>query len=104
MIGLTKKTADVDSPQAVFAGAGGSWEYRVLKTWQNDDAKPYARWFMAVKSPMTWGSFDVGDTYVRDVVLNAELVQVGGREPTLAELDEVAELRELVALVADQPW
>ena len=28
---------------------------------------PYARWFCAVKSPNTYGSWEYGDTYARDV-------------------------------------
>ena len=28
---------------------------------------PYARWFCAVKSPNTYGSWEYGDTYAHDV-------------------------------------
>jgi hypothetical protein len=99
MIGLNKKTAPLDSPQAVFASQG--WTWKVLKSWQNDDNKPYARWFVAVRSPMTYGSFDMGDTYVRDIVLNAHLIEVDGREPTVEELDEVDQLRHKLAAQKD---
>jgi len=40
----------------------------VLKSWQGDNAKPYARWFCDVSSPFTGGGSDLGDTYVSDVV------------------------------------
>ena len=43
---------------------------RVLKKYQNaeNEAKnEYARWFCAVKSDMTYGSFELGDTYVADI-------------------------------------
>lgn len=88
---LTKRAADAESPQAVFEGGG--FEYRVLKTYQNDDSKDFARWFLATKSPYTYGSLELGDGYVRDVVLHAELTQVDGREPTEEELGEVFQLR-----------
>ena len=98
MMELTKRTTkdtDLDGagykPQAVFEGGG--FTYRVIKTYQNDDAKPYARWFLGTSSPHTYGTIELGDGYVRDVVLNADLVEVDGREPTEAELKKVRALR-----------
>ena len=44
--------------------------WKVLKKYQNaeNEAKnDYARWFCAVKSDMTYGSFELGDTYVSDI-------------------------------------
>jgi hypothetical protein len=46
----------------------------VLKKYQAPDkekANPYARWLVAVKSPHTFGGFEMGDTYARDVVGSA---------------------------------
>jgi len=67
------KTRDVENPYEVWVGSGPleGWEWRVLKKWQSPDKEcnnPYARWFCAVKSPMTYGSWEYGDTYVKDVV------------------------------------
>ena len=41
-----------------------------MKKWQSPDkeaANEYARWFVAVKSPMTGSRYDMGDEYVRNV-------------------------------------
>ena len=61
------KMRTVDNPYEIWKSPDGTWEWRVLKKWQIDDDKPYARWFCAVKSPMTFGRFDMGDVYVKDI-------------------------------------
>ena len=46
-------------------------EYRVLKKYKNpknEAEDPFARWFTAAKSEATFGSWEYGDTYVRDIV------------------------------------
>jgi hypothetical protein len=60
-----------ETPYAIYSGYGpfGNTELRVLKTYQvraKEDANPYARWFVAVKSDMTHGSYDMGDSYIRE--------------------------------------
>lgn len=63
------KTAKVDKPYATFTNPQG-WEWRVLKTYQTakkEKENPYARWFVAAKSPLTYGSWEYGDTYSREV-------------------------------------
>ena len=70
------KTRKVDNPYEIWKSADGSWEWRVLKKYQspeNEAKNPYARWFCAVKSPMTYGSWEYGDTYVREVTSYATL-------------------------------
>jgi hypothetical protein len=57
------------------------WEWRVLKKYQTPEKEKgnvYARWFCAVKSPLTQGTYDMGDTYVRDVKDNAFKVEFDG--------------------------
>jgi hypothetical protein len=66
MKNLQAKTMPVDKPYEIWANYSG-WEWRVLKKWQADDDKPYARWFCAVKSPMTYGEWEYGDTYVSEI-------------------------------------
>jgi len=64
------KTRDKDEPYEIWKSFDGSWEWRVLKKYQtpeNEAKNPYARWFCAVKSPMTYGSYELGDTYVKDI-------------------------------------
>lgn len=66
------KSRKVNNPYMVYRA--GDWEWRVLKAYQAPGAEKrnkYARWFCAVKSPMTHGSYDMGDTYVTDVKRHA---------------------------------
>jgi len=49
--------------------------WHVCKTYklgQNEDT--YARWFVWAKSPMTYGSFEGGDTYAVEVKRYGQLV------------------------------
>ena len=63
------KTRKLDNPYEVWSGPSG-FEWRVLKKYQapeNEAKNPYARWYCAVKSDMTYGEFESGDTYVSDI-------------------------------------
>ena len=68
-----RKTATIEAPHAVYTM--GEWTWSVLKV--NAPAKgphaPFATWFCAVKSPMTYGGVDMGDTYISDVLDYAHL-------------------------------
>jgi len=61
------KERKVDNPYEIWKHEDAGWEWRVLKKWQVDDDKPYARWFCAVKSPMTYDSWEYGDVYVKEI-------------------------------------
>ena len=64
------KTRKVEEPYEIWTHEMSGFEWRVLKKYQNaeNEAKnEYARWFCAVKSPMTWGSWEYGDVYVKDI-------------------------------------
>ena len=67
------KTRPVSEPYEVWQSSDG-WTWKVLKKWQIDDNKPYARWFCAVSSPYTDGGYDLGDVYVSDVTQYARRV------------------------------
>jgi len=63
------KGRKVDNPYAIFKA--GDFEIRVLKTYKiaaNEKADPYARWYTVAKSPMTYGSWEYGDSYARDII------------------------------------
>ena len=63
------KTRKTDAPYAIYQSPMG-WEWRILKTYkrpENEAKDQYARWFVAAKSPHTFGEFELGDTYARDV-------------------------------------
>jgi hypothetical protein len=65
------KERKVDDPYEVWLSFDQEWEWRVLKKWQADDNKPYARWFCAVRSPFTYGGFELGDVYVSEIQTQA---------------------------------
>ena len=77
------KTRPVDKPYEIWTSRDGSWEHRVLKKYQFDDNKPFARWFVAVKSPFTYGGWEFGDSYVKDVKSGNTRTYV---DPTLANI------------------
>ena len=59
------KMRKIDQPYEIWRA--GEWEWRVLKKWQTNDDKPFARWFCAVKSNFTYGQFEYGDVYVSEI-------------------------------------
>ena len=66
------KTRDKDHPYEVWRNNAG-WTWNVLKKWQVNDDKPFARWFCYVVSPF---ASEYGDVYVKDIKANA--YKVGG--------------------------
>lgn len=63
------KTRNVEEPYEVWKL--GRWEWRVLKKYQTPEHEaenPYAVWYCAVKSPMTYDTWEYGDTYVSDIM------------------------------------
>jgi len=71
---LLGKSRTKETPYAIFKGYGpfGETEMRLLKTYQvpaNEGKNQYARWFVAVKSEMTYGSYDMGDSYIREATM-----------------------------------
>jgi hypothetical protein len=77
------KTRDIENPYATYRvdnpDNGMYFEWRVLKAWQTRESekkKPYGRWFCAVKSPMTYGSWEMGDVYANEILeVNPKLIQ-----------------------------
>ncbi len=67
---------ETDTPHAIYQAPGG-WEWRVLKTYtapENEAKDRYARWMVAAKSDQTFGSFEMGDTYAKDILTYGRLV------------------------------
>ena len=57
-------TYRTDNPNGMY------FEWKVLKTYQvkdNEDKNPHAKWFCAVKSPMTDDSWEYGDVYINEI-------------------------------------
>lgn len=67
------KTRPIDNPYETWVGHAGSlgkMEFRVLKKYQKPSLEAkneYARWFVAAKSDATFGSWELGDTYVSEI-------------------------------------
>ena len=75
LLGKSRKT---DTPYAIFKGYGpfGETEMRLLKTYQlpaKEKENRYARWFVAVKTDMTYGSYDMGDSYIKEATMGLTL-------------------------------
>lgn len=68
------KTRRIDNPYEVWESFDGSWHWFVLKKWQIDDDKPAARWFCGVKTPHTYGSYELGDVYVAEIKQHARRI------------------------------
>ncbi len=79
MKNLCGKSRPIDQPYEVWKSHNGAWVWKVLKKWQADDNKPFARWFCAVSSPFTQSTMDMGDVYVMDIKQAAQLVEVNGK-------------------------
>lgn len=67
------KERSVDNPYEIWTNNPHNnpgihtWTWRVLKKWSVDEDKQFSRWFCAVKSPMTYESYEMGDTYVSEI-------------------------------------
>ena len=64
------KTVSVDNPYEVWQTRDGRWTWKVLKKYQsptNEKKNKLARWFVAVKSPYTYNSWEMGDEYVLNI-------------------------------------
>jgi hypothetical protein len=65
---LCGKTVTRDNAYEVWTL--GSWTWYVLKKYQADDNKPYARWFCDVVTPMCPNG-ELGDVYASEVMGHA---------------------------------
>ena len=71
-----KKVANVQEPHATFVDARGGWTWKVLKVYasaKSDKANFYGRWLLAVKSPHTFDQYEMGDTYINEVLNYGQL-------------------------------
>ena len=83
------KTRDVNNPYEIWKcrmnfGVEGGFddileiEYRVLKKYKSPKGEaedPFARWYTAAKSEATFGSWEYGDTYIRDIVSSGRRIK-----------------------------
>lgn len=69
------KTVKRENAYEVWKSRDGSWTWHVLKKYQADDNKQYARWFCDVTSPIVGDAGELGDVYVRDIKSQATCVK-----------------------------
>lgn len=70
MKNLQAKMVKKENAYEVWSTLDGSWVWYVLKKWQQDDNKKYARWFCLVTSPFV-PEGEMGDVYVKEIKDNA---------------------------------
>jgi len=70
------KSVPKESPYAIYkSDLLPGWTWRITKTYQtpeNEKKNEYARWMTWVSSPMTYGGFDAGDTYIKSILVEAQ--------------------------------
>lgn len=76
MKNLCAKRRPVENPYEIWMDPriNGPWTWRVLKKYQADDNKPFARWLCHVTTPYV-PQGEQGDCYVRDIVGSAVRIQ-----------------------------
>ena len=74
LCGKTIPLNQLDKAYEVWQTSDKTWTWYVLKKWQVDDDKPYARWFCMVKSPFV-PEGEAGDVYVSEIKSQARLVK-----------------------------
>ena len=62
------KTRPMDDPYEIWGNSPDlpGWKWSVLKKWQADDNKQYARWFCMVTSPICPDG-EMGDVYIDEI-------------------------------------
>lgn len=86
MKNLCNKERKADNPYEIWGRSENlpGWSWHVLKKWQADDNKEYARWLCLVKSPLV-PEGEIGDVYVSDIkdknMANAVLLCKGCSQP-----------------------
>ena len=62
------KTRPESKPYLTVSDPRSGFEWRVLRSYQTNNDKPYARWLCSVSSPyLPAGDREMGDTYVKDI-------------------------------------
>lgn len=67
---LCGKTVKRENAYEVWRSLDGTWTWYVLKKWQADDDKEFARWFCDVVTPIV-PEGEMGDVFVSEIKANA---------------------------------
>jgi len=68
------KTVSRENAYEVWQTSDKSWTWYVLKKWQVDDNKEYARWFCEVVTPFV-PEGEMGDVYVNEIKEQAQRIK-----------------------------
>lgn len=72
---LFGKSRPVTQPYAIYCAGDLTWHVcKTYKQTKSEVSDLYARWFVWAKSPMTFGSFEAGDTYANEIRIYGHLV------------------------------
>jgi len=63
------KRRDVEDPYEIWESTSTGWRWKVLKKYQANDEKPFARWYCFVTSPFC-PQGEYGDVYVKDIIIS----------------------------------
>jgi hypothetical protein len=100
---LQGKRVDRAHAYEVWQTPDGTWTWYVLKKWQADDDKQYARWFCEVVTPYTpEGEF--GDTYVKDIKSRARRIDVPPQDAGRPESGKVYRLTGANSIASGRTW
>lgn len=74
MKNLMNKTRKIDNPYATFKM--GNFVSQILRAYstKTPEDNPHVAWYTGAKSDHTYGSYEYGDTYIKEITDNLELV------------------------------
>tara|TARA_R110002124_G_scaffold228922_1_gene394228 strand:+ start:88 stop:438 length:351 start_codon:yes stop_codon:yes gene_type:complete len=71
MKNLMNKTRTAENPYATFEK--GSFVSHVIRAYTTKQEE-FSRWYTVAKSDMSFGQYEIGDTYIKEITDNLELV------------------------------
>jgi hypothetical protein len=85
----TSERIKQDKPLQIFENERAGWKWKIWKFYKAPGkplqaqidatlADTYGRAFVGAKSPFTYGSYELGDSYYREIVQNAVLTYQEG--------------------------
>mgnify|MGYP003388450001 FL=1 len=103
---LLGKSRTKENPYAIFSGIGpfGDTTVKLLKTYQKpakELTNVYALWQVSVSSDFTFGSSDIGDSYLKDCIRGLALTYASNEFKENYFLD-ILKLQEYSGLVLPQ--
>ena len=73
MKNLMNKTRTAGNPYATFSNQMGDFVSHVIRAYSTKQEE-FSRWYTVAKSDMTYGQYEYGDVYIKELTDNFELV------------------------------